>query len=365
MLSTKLSPLKSYSLPLPTELISQILQSPRLSKSDLARCCLVNHEFLLLAQRQMYRAAYICLPKISTPAFPQWLFSPSSHLLFRTLEGNVGLRRHVRKLSMKASNIKTRDVPATLRLTSGSVSGVFRILIEMLPRLDSLKFDAETWQSVRSLVFSRRNQWKTVSISISTIFRQDQTWCDLPNLQELECHGFREKETMDISIPSSLQVLRINKNDPQILKGSPNSQLRILHVVGSPETLSNIGDFPELQHLHIFRGLECQPLLPSSAFSAFSQLSHLRSLSLALWSVGDPILSATLPSLLAHLPRSLDRLDFPERTPIEILSTYFQTSTFRPFRCLGYSRNKYQDETETIAQLVNLAFSKGVGLECL
>jgi len=244
---------------------------------------------------------------------------------------------------------------------------VVTFTFDMLDSLVTLDLERWMWEraEIQNVVVEYGHRWKGLRLRNGTLAKEDSRWAALPNLAKLDCDQISRRPLSDEPIP---EILKIKGNRPELLRGLPNSRLRILHVVGSPETLSNIGDFPELQHLHIFRGLECQPLLPSSAFSAFSQLSHLRSLSLALWSVGDPILSATLPSLLAHLPRSLDRLNLPERTPIEILSAYFQASTSRPFRFLGFSRSKYLDETEkhlSITQLGSLAWSKGVRLECI
>jgi len=353
--------------PLPNELISQILQSPRLSKSDLARCCLVNRRVLHLSRSWLYHT--VTLLCFRGESENNWYFSDTSRLLLRTLESNVALSQKVLRVKLKSRRDQTSGgTNATLKCASFSKALTF--ILDTLPELVSLELDGWIWerQETSNAIREYGHRWEGLHMRIAKVLTLGRRWSDLPNLKELDCAQLSRRRQYDEPIPVSLEVLKINGNRPEILRGSPNSRLRILHVVGSPETLSHIGDFQELQHLHIFRGLECQPLLPSSAFSAFSQLAHLRSLSLALWSVGDPTLTSTLPGLLAHLPASLDRLDFPERTPIEILSAYFNLEISPPFRFLRYSLWKYQDKTEkhcSMAHLANLVWSKGVRIECI
>jgi len=351
-------PIASRHIPfLPNELISQILQSPRLPKSDLARCCLVNRRFLSLAQEQLYRTVLLVLMEHRQRNV--WDYSEPSRLLVRTLERSVSLSRIVLKLRFMGKWASSTVAGSATRVKCASLARIFEGIFVMLPRVVSLQVDAWIWNSgeVRKTVFQYGYLWETLKVRARTLLRDGKTLRDFPILKELDCDQLPGQPQNAEPIPESLEVLKIMGNRPQTLRGSPNSRLKILHVVGSPETLSHIGNFQELQHLHIFRGLECQPLLPSSAFSSFSHLAHLRSLSLALWSVGDPTLTATLPSLLAHLPPSLDRLDFPERTPLKTLSTYFKLEMSPPFRFLGYSPSKYRDKTEKCLSITAVSVS--------
>lgn len=366
-------PIASRRIPfLPNELISQILQSSRLSKSDLARCCLVNRRFLHLSQSRLYYTVTVYFSRGESDrgeSEDDWYFSDTSRLLLRTLESNVALSQKVSRVKIRSRRDQTSS-GMNVTLKCAPLSKALTFVFDMLPKLVSLELERWFWerQETNNAIREYGHRWEGLHMRIAKVLTQGRRWSDLPNLKELDCAQLSRRPQYDEPIPISLEVLNINGNRPETLRGSPGSRLKFLRVVGSPETLSDIGDFPELQHLHIFRGLECQPLLPSSAFSAFSHLAHLRSLSLALWSVGDPTLTSTLPGLLAHLPHSLDRLDFPERTPIEILSAYFKLEISPPFRFLRYSLWKYQDKTEkhcSIAQLGNLAWSKGVRIECI
>lgn len=99
---------------LPTELIEEILYHAKLSKRDLAQCCLVARQFLPSSRKVRYfklELGYSPSNAISLKgsSIKLWCPTESSRLLLRTLEHNATLRtiRSVSNVVTKASSRKS------------------------------------------------------------------------------------------------------------------------------------------------------------------------------------------------------------------------------------------------------------------
>ena len=128
---------------LPTELISQILQSPRLSKSDLARCCLVNRQFLSLSRLSLYRSVVITFleDRQENRQEDRWYLDETTRLLIRTLETNIPLSRKVSKLRFKGNWLSPKAAGLATRVKCGSFSKVTEGIFGMLPQVVFMQVD--------------------------------------------------------------------------------------------------------------------------------------------------------------------------------------------------------------------------------
>lgn len=87
---------------LPTELIDQIMQETKLSKSELVQCCLISKQFLNPARKLLYRQLEMRFSEVNEEEIfvydlgrPNSLVLPSKRttLLLQTLQDNINLRQ--------------------------------------------------------------------------------------------------------------------------------------------------------------------------------------------------------------------------------------------------------------------------------
>jgi len=191
--------------PLPTELISQILQSTRLSKSDLARCCLVNRQFLCVSQELLYRTIIIRLYE----QCQGWHYVDTSLSLLCTLGSNLALNSTVSELYLKGLFISQGVFDTAVRCNRASLLMVVTFTFDMLDSLVTLDLERWMWEraEIQNVVVEYGHRWKGLRLRNGTLAEEDSRWTALPNLAELDCDQISRRPLSDEPIPVSLEIL--------------------------------------------------------------------------------------------------------------------------------------------------------------
>ncbi|GAA5836124.1 hypothetical protein JCM5353_002626 [Sporobolomyces roseus] len=326
---------------LPPELVGQILQDSSLSKSDLARCCLINHDFLHSARPLLYAeltvtTIYLCLSEEC------WLDNATSSL-FRTVSMNPSLGQYARKVGFRASYPEKEGDSVYIGPSYDDCGLVVERALEMLPLLESLDLDGHVLMSdhAKEMVFSRGPQWRELVVD-GTLLEEDtdgnrRTWSKLRNLKKLRCKVVNDNSGDASPIPDHLEVLNITSSYPQdiTLSLTPGSRLRILRVTLSNSKLQHLAYMRQLQHLYVFAGADTGSL-SLETLNALSRLPLLESLSVEYYHPAT-LNRSLIVALLHRLPHSLLRLNFPQCIPFDGLSDFLQTDAPQ-FRILGLGR---------------------------
>ncbi|GAA5828023.1 hypothetical protein JCM5353_007667 [Sporobolomyces roseus] len=376
-MTTTSSHLESTSPPrstLPPELIHQILQDSSLSKSNLARCCLVNRVFLHSARPLLYAEITVSFTRINKNN--EWGLDRATELLFQTLSETPLLGRYARKLSFladpKSKGEEETDVYSGLRCVN--YGEVVEQALGMLPLLESVDLGAHLSDSdhVKEIVFNRGSQWKEIAVDDVLLYQNAdgnrRTWSELPNLRKLRCKivSFDSGDTS--SIPDHLEVLDIihpsSRHFPLSL--SPQSQLRVLRVIPFNSTLQHLGYMRQLRHLYL--SADCAPgSLSLETLTALSRLPLLESLSVE-YRGSTQRHDNTIRSLLHHVPSSLHRLAFPHCIPFEALTQFFQSDETRQIQTLGLDRRlprynlRHEESRRRMEQLRVICEEKGIAI---
>ncbi|GAA5836120.1 hypothetical protein JCM5353_002625, partial [Sporobolomyces roseus] len=296
---------------LPPELVDHILQDSSLSKSDLARCCLVNRDFVQSARPLLY--AELAVTTICLLVGEECWLDNATLLLFRTVSGNPSL--------------------GIGYATSTGVSHV----------------DTYMWSSdrVRESILARGLQWKEF-VTGGAFLEEDthgnrRTWSKLRNLKELRCEVVKRNNGDTSPIPDHLEVLDITYAYPQDfpLSLSPGSQLRVLRMIPSNSNLQHLGSMGQLRHLYLFINYYTS-VLSSETLSSLSRLPLLESLSVEYYRPTQNC-DNIIRSLLIHLPPSLRRLDFPRYIPFDSLTRFLKNDDNSQFQILGIGQTREQN----------------------
>jgi len=314
---------------LPIELVSQILQGSRLSKPDLARCCLVNHRLLSITQRLLYSSITICDGPYGRGKSGKTLQSPE-RLLLETLRKNCTLCGYIEEM----------EVIRCYPLSERGLKKLLGKFIELAPGLDSLVLGCGVWgiEPVRALVFSEGKRWRTLNVGMDllSVTREEKAkqWHELPNLRQVRCFNLSVTEDPTLALPSSIEILDLERDLPST-EPLPNPQLRVLRCRFSEKSLARLGSFQNLQHLTLSQRGELPASLQEATLATFSTLPVLRSLSIDI----APLRSrAILRDLLSHLPPSVERIDFLYAAPFKFLKRFISSSsTTFSIRSIGIS----------------------------
>ncbi|GAA5836963.1 hypothetical protein JCM5353_001705 [Sporobolomyces roseus] len=153
-----LDPILTPSIPhstlyLPPELVGQILQDSSLSKSDLARCCLINYDFLYGARPLLYAELRVCITWAVVTGW--WVLDRGNELLFQTLSETPSLGQYARKASLFTTSIDEEGTGVYNGPTYNDFGKPVKQALEIMPRLESLKLSEYIFSALRPPTFSR------------------------------------------------------------------------------------------------------------------------------------------------------------------------------------------------------------------
>lgn len=332
---------------LPVELIDAILASVQVH-SDLAKCCRVNKHFLSCCRPALYhRLPVLCgTPLIEPDDYIQgYNLSESSKKLLQTLKANVHLRRYPRKLSLEivgaeqewvvnsdeeegGSDVEEGDTSRgyyEFDYEYGDPSHPLEMFMGLLPRATSVYIDnsAWWWRPVRDVVFGNGARWKEIKVDGELLSEEgdQRDLRELRNLEKLECTSMGYTGLPDQNLPRTLRTLRTWGYQLPKGKSSVDYQLRHLRATMFAETIIHLPAYQQLRHLHLDQSSDAFEPLPPTALLDFQSLPNLRSLSFTLNGQLYSHATATA-SLLAHLPPSLSRLEFPDKVPFDVLDHF-------------------------------------------
>jgi len=337
----------SYTPYLPPELVDQILQDSSLSKSDLARCCLINRDFLHSARPLPYAALEILITRADDTAC--WRLDRGTELLFQTLSETPSLRQCARKASLIADFIDEEEIEVYSGLGYDDCGKAVERALAILPRLETLDVDAHLWSSdhAKKPILARGLQWRDLATD-GILLAEDvdgnrRTWSKLRDLKKLRCDIINLDAGDTTPLPDHIEVLDITYPCPWkfTLSLSPQSQLRILRGILSDSKLQHLGYMSKLRHLYLFINYYTS-VLSSETLSSLSRLPLLESLSVEYYRPTSLDRSLIL-ALLHRLPPSLRRLDFPRYIPFEALTQSRKNDDNSQFQILGIAQTREQN----------------------
>jgi len=354
--------LSSPSPTLPPEIIDEILQDDQLSKADLARCCLLSRQFLPVPQARLYRSIKFNLFVDSRVSY--WFHHFEAVSLLSTLESNVALRQKVKKLELLGFDVEpvVENTYSNDELDNSPTSAVMvKRILDLLPAVRSLSLNGTLHYvpGTIDLVLDYGQRWEGLSVEgflFGTGFNATKSVSKLPNLKRLSCCE------LSLQVPDGLQVLEMIYQQAGSIKGSTKSRLQFARLALVDDKLQNIDTFQRLQRLSLYQGLEDTSI---TFLPPISKLSRLQALSFRL--INDRVFAVeTLPHILANLPRSLSRLEFPDAVPFAALSSFLKSSSIPPLlRVVALDIEIYLDKphADQLAELRILCQAKKIRVQ--
>jgi len=283
MPSSPPSPFVLRALPtLPAEVLTAILEDPRLSKRDLSNCCLVNKHFTALAQPLLFRHLRLWCghSAVSIDEEPGYVLHEDTKLLFRALRDlrNSHLCQYPRKLSVATygadqewivnsdeedddSDIEEGDEDRGHYGFTGEFddpSTPLKRALRLMPQVCSIDVGELAWASklVRNVVFRHGQRWKEIEVDgcLLTEGADEREWSTLPSLQKVVCSELQRGGSPIRPLPRGLRTLNTPFVPPPIEDDSPpiESQLRVLSASLSVYTLLRIPAYRHLQFLYLW-----------------------------------------------------------------------------------------------------------------
>ena len=363
----------SSTLPtLPSELIDEILREETLSKFDLLRCCLVSHQFLPIPRQRLYGTARIILCLTRNYGEISGTFQardPTSELLLRTWKESSFLRRQVTKLHLDGIKVTTdrhfvrsEDVAETLIALQVSE------ILELLPRIDSLKVCNLVWQSlwVQELMLERGEQWWELDLGgtlTDASLETGERGYKFANLRKLRCGQLLVYQPWPTLVPSIEIFFGLDLfQDP--FPTSPPPQLRVIGTLIS--NLRYVVTYANLQHLHLLFDTDVH--LNPEVLVTFSKLAHLESLTITVVQTSSLWAGNQRVAFLAPVPSTLTHLNFPDHFPLDALSSFLSPALNTPPRLqvfhlhlhvhpMAFTLEYHEDEIEI---LKGLCQAKGI-----
>ncbi|GAA5828005.1 hypothetical protein JCM5353_007659 [Sporobolomyces roseus] len=396
---------------LPTELVDQILHDPVLDMFDLAKCCRVSQNFLLRARPALYHSINISLITTNEEELDNLSLNERGRQLLDSVSASPSLGRLTRRINVEGycsellqvqeaaeacDNEEERaefqdvfeslvercrlsdpfeiDKPEKNVHTFEDPAEVIDLFLKAMPLATSLTMNADLWRydSIKKSVVGQGD--RLVELDVSGQDTKGRFDCKgdealkLTRLERLRCsadYSFQAKA----SLPDNLQILDIcDGSDLSRFHFSPSSQLRVLRVSASEESLSQIVNLRHLERLYfkLPAHYSDKSTLRHPTLSAFAKHPHLQFLSMQLANATSNGLTA-LP-LLSHLPTSLIRVDFPSAIPYDALFALLRSESTPSLRIIGVRRSfmKQQDNvasTSNLQMLQTLCKEKGLRLE--
>jgi len=356
MPSSPPSPFVLRALPtLPAEVLTAILEDPRLSKRDLSNCCLVNKHFTALAQPLLFRHLRLWCghSAVSIDEEPGYVLHEDTKLLFRALRDlrNSHLCQYPRKLSVATygadqewivnsdeedddSDIEEGDEDRGHYGFTGEFddpSTPLKRALRLMPQVCSIDVGELAWASklVRNVVFRHGQRWKEIEVDgcLLTEGADEREWSTLPSLQKVVCSELQRGGSPIRPLPRGLRTLNTPFVPPPIEDDSPpiESQLRVLSASLSVYTLLRIPAYRHLQFLYLWSIWGDSSISSPSTISDFSTLPALRILSIRLEEVSSSVFTV-VAAILRHLPPALLRLEFPSDIPFDELNTFLRST---------------------------------------
>ncbi|GAA5828020.1 hypothetical protein JCM5353_007666 [Sporobolomyces roseus] len=358
---------------LPPELYGEVLKHDVLNEEDLANCCLAGRRLLPFARDRLYET--ISLPIYRAGELHaedgefKWMYNPSSDLFLYTVEESNILRHLVTKLEITVHQLLPMDDNSDDRLMHPE--SMLAQLLRSTPQVISLTLP-EDWSEcleLRQAVYQEGERWIELDVDGDLDMRELESWSNLPNLKKLKCDYLRSRNGFErVDIPSQLEILHVNsirtESNPLPIP-SLDAKLRVLRCFLSHDLLAFVVRSPTLEHLVLFDSLRpLQPPPDSSILSQFSKLPKLRSFSFTSRG-SSPHFHPTLELLLAYLPSSVIRLDFPRHIPFDQLSTFFASPVSSSIRTLGLSRQEANSgaSDKPLHMLQEVCETKGIKIE--
>jgi len=207
--------LSSPSPTLPPEIIDEILRDNQLSKADLARCCLLSRQFLLVPQARLYHSIRFKLFVDSQVSY--WFHDSEAVSLLSTLESNVALRQEVKKLELLGFEVEPVDKTtySNDELDNSPTAVVMvRRIFDLLPDVKRLSLNGTLHYVTRTidLVLDYGQRWEDLSVEgflFGRRFDATKSISELPNLKRLSCCELSLQVRYDWTVPDGLQVLEM------------------------------------------------------------------------------------------------------------------------------------------------------------
>ncbi|GAA5969472.1 hypothetical protein JCM3765_006897 [Sporobolomyces pararoseus] len=334
------------SLPtLPLELIDEILTQESLSKSDLARCCLVSRQFLQSSRPVLYSTLTIELRRASRllERDPAYTVQRSSHSLLETLRSLPDLRITTKLVFKGVSRLK----PRASSVRPIKPSKLLQETLQLLPRLNQVSFRGIKVRGADLILTNEGSRWKRLHSDSQVGLRQSAEESPFKNLEELSCSIGTTNGVNTIYLPPSLKVLNIIRIYSRLvmIKNAPTSILRSLRLgFSSLCKLRNVPQLPHLVHLRLDMSGEdeCVPGAPSSrAVNTVASCRSLISLSLYLeHSSYEPL----VPHFLRQLPSTLLYLNFPGTLPLfDTVLPIVESGTLDSIRAIRFPATSLTD----------------------
>ncbi|GAA5986509.1 hypothetical protein JCM5350_001352 [Sporobolomyces pararoseus] len=351
---------------LPPELIDDILTQKSLSKSDLARCCLVSHRFLQSSRRALYSSVDCNL--LATPGFKK--MEIAAFKLLQTLRVSPTARHLVKGLVFDVYDVEyDGDDCGDIRAEAVEVTSFNEIVVEMLdlaPQVTRLALRESVLGKVMDYLYSDRGRWTELDIpdlAIDVGFPTSEGTFN--NLTKLSSSLYSSRDSGNrICLPPHLKTLDLVSLPRLVaIENASTSSLRFLRIeLKSLVNLPDIAKLPHLQHLSLTAPIPVED--PSTIAEILNPLGGLDSLSLYYFRGGDST-STYFSVLLRHLCLPIQRLDFDHCAPLADLANLIKAERFKSVRTLGLSKyHVLQGFTkQDLTVLSRVCEDKGISIE--
>ncbi|GAA5963599.1 hypothetical protein JCM3765_004337 [Sporobolomyces pararoseus] len=338
---------------LPPELIDEILRENELSNSDLARCCLVSHQFLPSARQSLYNKLRVLLEyEFDQHRGRSWFYLRSSWKLLRTLEEKPLLGKLCCELlvglGLNIANWKQEAVEPD------------QVIRKWLGLLKSVRHFSSSLSTSDKIPLGER-RWSTLHLRLHALVGSIPPSIQASGVKRLKLHpeSFSDAQAQkELAIPPSVVTFDYSLMRGWKLLPATNLRLRNLLINENQANSIEFSRFPNLAHL----------LISQHGFSeinpnCLSGLTHLRRLSLKIGSHGGLNPSDRLHSPLSNLPSSIYRLDFHDSIPFEILTTILDDDSLSITQ-LGLSQWVNSDSTQKqkVDDLKELCQRRGIDI---
>ncbi|GAA5969455.1 hypothetical protein JCM3765_006892 [Sporobolomyces pararoseus] len=347
---------------LPPELLDEILSQKSLSKSDLARCCLVSRQFLQLSRPSLYST--ISCDFVWTPELNR--MDIKSFNLLRTLRSSSVVRQCLGDLRFDIilegeSDDWDERMAEAVEVTS--FSGAIVEMLNLASRVTRLALASDHFGGVLRYLCLHGSRWTELNVRHLALGVDSTSESDFKNLRKL--YSFRISPAGDgcrIRLPPDLDTLEfVSISHPLTIINASTAPLRFLRLeITAVNKLPDIVKLPQLQHLYVYAWI--MPCTVSSVAGVLNRCGGLVSLSLD-YSEGDRFDSVS--DLLPRLDLPIICLRFPESAPLADLAGLITSGHFKTVRTLSLSKQGLQEDfsMQDLAILSQVCRIRGISIE--
>ncbi|GAA5995595.1 hypothetical protein JCM5350_005677 [Sporobolomyces pararoseus] len=337
---------------LPPELIDEILDQECLSKSDLARCCLVSHQFLYSSRPALYSTlSFDMIEYHDYGTVFSYARAESTCLLLSTLRSSPALRiAHTLIFVSKGTCLDDSQLPE-LRATRQLTKEMALEFLRLLPSVHRLSFPDVLFSNfeMEGSIYLEGTRWSELNLRLALAGSELRASSTLTAIERLTCGVLAGNGMKVLYLPPSLKSLEIGTVGVDILSigNASKSSLESLSLNATGlSKIYNIQHLPKLKRLRVvFKTAQSLP----SRVPTF--VNHLRSLSTLTLHLEHPASMIGVVPFLSQLPPSLTRLDLPRYAPLEELLDFINSGNSGRISTIGLWKH-WQDASSGVVSMI-------------